>query len=214
VEGALSGAHRTLATADPVMARLIERLGPRNIDGRPRGAGPTDPYGALLRTVVGQQLSTKAARTIYGRILEIFGGADPSPESLLEVDAETLRRAGLSRRKVEYLRDLARHVLDGELELDRLEELSDEEVIEEIVAVRGLGRWSAEMFLIFHLRRPDVFSGGDLGLRRAIQLADGLDEPPTSEQAVARAERWRPHRSLACIYLWESLAEPADPFGG
>ncbi len=97
---------------------------------------------------------------------------------------------------------------DGELELDRLDELSDEEVIEEIVAVRGLGRWSAEMFLMFHLERPDVFSGGDLGLRRAIQVADGLEEMPTPEEAVERAERWRPHRTLAAVYLWESLALP------
>jgi DNA-3-methyladenine glycosylase II len=196
------------------MARLIERLGPRSLEtrARRRGEGPADAYGALLRTVVGQQLSTKAARTIYGRVLEIFGGSDPSPEQLLEVDEETLRAAGLSGRKVEYLRDLARHVLDGELELERFGELDDEKVIEEIVAVRGLGRWSAEMFLIFHLGRPDVFSGGDLGLRRAIQLAYGLEEPPTPDESIAMAERWRPDRSLASIYLWESLAEPADPF--
>jgi DNA-3-methyladenine glycosylase II len=214
VEGSLTAAHRRLAKSDPVMAKLIERLGPRSLQtrARRRGEGPADSYGALLRTVVGQQLSTKAARTIYGRVLDIFGGSDPSPEQLLEVDTEALRAAGLSGRKVEYLRDLAQHVLDGELELDRLDELDDEAVIEEIVAVRGLGRWSAEMFLIFHLGRPDVFSGGDLGLRRAIQLADGLEDPPTPEEAVERAERWRPERSLACIYLWESLAEPADPF--
>jgi DNA-3-methyladenine glycosylase II len=196
------------------MAELIARIGPRSHEtrARRRGEAPGDAYAALLRTVIGQQLSTKAARTIYGRVRDIFGGADPSPAQLVEVETETLRAAGLSGRKVEYLRDLARHVLDGELELDRLDDLSDEEVIEEIVAVRGLGRWSAEMFLIFHLRRPDVFSGGDLGLRRGIQLAYGMEEPPTPDEAVALAERWSPERSLACIYLWESLAEPADPF--
>ncbi|HKG36486.1 MAG TPA: hypothetical protein VKA89_08625 [Solirubrobacterales bacterium] len=210
----LTKADRRLAAADPVMAGLIERLGRRSLEtrGRRRGEGPADAYGALLRTVVGQQLSTRAARTIYGRVLDLFGGTDPSPEQLLEADEEALRGAGLSGRKVEYLRDLARHVLDGDLELERFEELEDEEVIEEIVAVRGLGRWSAEMFLIFHLRRPDVFSGGDLGLRRAIQIEYGMEEPPTPDEAVALSERWRPDRSLAAIYLWESLAEPADPF--
>jgi DNA-3-methyladenine glycosylase II len=212
--GSLSRSERRLAAADPVLAGLIERIGPKSLETRAarRGEAPGDAYAALLRTVIGQQLSTKAARTIYGRVLEIFDGRDPSPAQLLEAETETLRAAGLSGRKVEYLRDLARHVLDGELELDRLEELSDEEVIEEIVAIRGLGRWSAEMFLIFHLRRPDVFSGGDLGLRRAIQLAYGMSDPPTPDEAVELAERWRPERSLACIYLWESLAEPADPF--
>jgi DNA-3-methyladenine glycosylase II len=214
VEGTLTAAHRRLAGSDPVMAGLIERLGPRSLEtrARRRAEGPADAYGALLRTVVGQQLSTKAARTIYGRVLEIFGGSDPSPEQLLDADTESLRAAGLSGRKVEYLRDLARHVLDGELELDRLDQLDDEKVIEEIVAIRGLGRWSAEMFLIFHLGRADVFSGGDLGLRRAIQLAYGMEAPPSPDEAVAIAERWRPERSLASIYLWESLAEPADPF--
>jgi DNA-3-methyladenine glycosylase II len=145
-------------------------------------------------------------------VLELFDGSEPSPHELLEIETEALRAAGLSGRKVEYLRDLARHVIDGELELDRLEELTDEEVIEEIVAVRGLGRWSAEMFLIFHLGRPDVFSGGDLGLRRAIQFAYGMEAPPKPEESIVLAERWRPNRSLASIYLWESLAEPADPF--
>ena len=141
-------------------------------------------------------------------MLGLFGGRTPTPEELLAVSEEDLRGAGLSGRKVTYIRDLAAHVQDGELELDRLDELSDEEVIEEIVAVRGLGRWSAEMFLMFHLERPDVFSGGDLGLRRAIQVAYGLEEMPTPDEAVERAERWRPHRTLAAVYLWESLAMP------
>jgi DNA-3-methyladenine glycosylase II len=214
VEGKLTRRQRELAGSDPVMADLIERLGPRSLDTRRRRRGepPADAYGALLRTVIGQQLSTKAARTIYGRVLELFDGSEPSPHQLLEIETDALRAAGLSGRKVEYLRDLARHVIDGELELDRLEELTDEEVIEEIVAVRGLGRWSAEMFLIFHLGRHDVFSGGDLGLRRAIQIAYGMEAPPTPEESIALAERWSPNRSLASIYLWESLAEPADPF--
>ena len=160
----------------------------------------------MLRAIVGQQLSTKAARTIYLRVLDLFAGKPPTPEQLLEADEEALRGAGLSGRKVEYLRELASHVISGELALDRLEELGDEEAIAEIVAVRGLGQWTAEMFLLFHLERPDVLSGGDLGIRKAIQIEYGLDEMPTPQQVVEIGERWRPHRSLASLYLWESLA--------
>jgi DNA-3-methyladenine glycosylase II len=193
------------------MAALIERLGNRSVAQRRRGMPKPDAYGALLRTVVGQQISTAAARTIYGRVLEIFGGATPSPRQLLEAPENDLRGAGLSGRKVSYIRDLAAHVESGELEIDRLDELSDEEVIEEIVAVRGFGRWSAEMFLIFHLERPDVISGGDLGIRRAIQLEYGMEEMPSPADVVEIGQRWRPHRSLASIYLWESLSKlPAD----
>jgi DNA-3-methyladenine glycosylase II len=202
----LTAARAELAAADPAMGELIKRLGKRSLATRRRGQPKPDAYGALLRAVVGQQLSSKAARTIYERVLELFGGTTPEPEQILAASTADLRATGLSGRKVEYIRDLAAHVRSGELELDRLEELSEEEVISEIVAVRGFGRWSAEMFLIFHLERPDVISGGDLGIRKAIQLLDGLEEMPTPEQVVQRAERWRPHRSLASIYLWESLA--------
>jgi len=198
-----------LAAADPTMAALIERLGDIDIETRLRRRSeerPADAYGALLRAIVGQQLSTKAARTIYGRILELFDGRTPAPEQLLEAEEADLRSAGLSGRKVEYIRDLASHVIDGELELDRLEQLSDEEAIEEIVAVRGLGLWTAEMFLIFHLERPDVLSGGDLGIRKAIQVEYGLEEMPTPTRVLEIGEPWRPHRSLASLYLWESLA--------
>jgi DNA-3-methyladenine glycosylase II len=203
----LTGTRAELAAADPVMAKLIERLGERSAARRRRGEPKPDAYGALLRTVVGQQLSSKAARTIYGRILDLFGGKTPTPEQILAASESDLRGAGLSGRKVEYIRDLAAHVQSGELELDRLGELSDEEVIEEIVAVRGLGRWSAEMFLLFHLERPDIIAGGDLGIRKAIQLSYGMDEMPTPDQVEEIGERWSPNRSLASIYLWESLAE-------
>ena len=195
------------------MAALIERIGKIDIEERLRRRNeerPADAYGALLRSIVGQQVSTKAARAIYNRVLELFGGTTPSPQQLLAVGEEELRGAGLSGRKVEYVRDLAAHVLDGELELDRLGELDDERVIEEIVAVRGLGRWTAEMFLLFHLERPDVLSGGDLGIRKAIWIEYGLEEMPTPQETVAFGERWAPHRSLASIYLWESLAAVPD----
>jgi DNA-3-methyladenine glycosylase II len=202
-------ARKQLAAADPTMAALIERLGPIDIATRLKRRSeerPADAYGALLRAIVGQQLSTKAARTIYRRVCELFGGSTPSPEQLLEASEEDLRAAGLSGRKVEYIRDLASHVLDGELELDRLTDLSDEEVIEEIIAVRGLGQWTAEMFLLFHLERPDVLSGGDLGIRKAIQVEYELPEMPTPQRVLEIGEPWRPHRSLASLYLWESLA--------
>lgn len=195
------------------MAALIERIGPIDLEtrlARRAEERPRDAYGALLRAIVGQQLSTKAARTIYLRVLDLFAGTTPSPEQLLEAPEADLRAAGLSGRKVEYVRDLATHVLDGELELDRLGELGDEEAIEEIVAVRGLGRWTAEMFLMFHLGRPDVLSGGDLGIRKAIQVEYGLEEMPTPQRVLEIGEPWSPHRSLASLYLWESLAAVPD----
>ncbi len=204
-----AAARQALAAADPTMAGLIERLGEIDVETRLRRRSeerPADAYGALLRAIVGQQLSTKAARTIYGRVLELFGGATPPPQRLLEASEEELRGCGLSGRKVEYVRDLAQHVIAGELELERLGELPDEEVVAEIVAVRGLGVWTAEMFLLFHLERPDVLSGGDLGIRKAIQVEYGLDQMPSPARVLEIGEPWRPQRSLASLYLWESLA--------
>ena len=208
--GAVSAkARRELAAADPAMAALIERVGEIDLETRLRRRSeerPGDAYGALLRAIVGQQLSTKAARTIYLRVIDIFDGSTPTPGQLLEASEEDLRGAGLSGRKVEYVRDLAAHVIAGELELDRLDELSDEDAISEIVAVRGLGQWTAEMFLLFHLERPDVLSGGDLGIRKAVQIEYGLEGMPAPERVLEIGEPWRPHRSLASLYLWESLA--------
>jgi DNA-3-methyladenine glycosylase II len=191
------------------MGELIDRIGPLGDEGRRRNLA-SDPYGALLRSIVGQQLSTKAARSIYGRLTELFGGSTPSPGELLAADPEKIRQAGLSRPKVAYLRDLAQHVLDGTLELDRLDELSDEEISAELTAVKGLGQWTAHMFLIFHLGRPDVLPVGDLGIRRAIREAYGLSEHPLPPELERIAEPWRPWRSLASLYLWRSLdATPA-----
>jgi len=206
-------ARKALAAADPTMGALIERVGKIDLKTRLKRRAeerPPDAYGALLRAIVGQQLSTKAARTIYLRVVDLFDGTTPTPEQLLEAPEETLRACGLSGRKTEYVRDLAAHVLSRELELDRLEELEDEEVIEEIVAVRGLGRWTAEMFLLFHLERPDVLSGGDLGIRKAIQIEFGLEGMPSPARVVEIGEPWRPFRSLASLYLWESLAAAPD----
>ena len=193
-----------LRAADPVMASLVQEHGALDEKARRRGR-PRDAYGALLRSIVGQQLSTKAARTIYERLTEQFGGRTPTPRELLDADPEAIRAAGLSRPKVAYLRDLAERVEDGELELDRLTELPDEEVSEQLVQVKGLGRWTADMFLIFHLGRPDVLPVGDLGIRRAVETQYRLEDLPDAAELERIAEPWRPHRSLACLYLWRSL---------
>jgi len=181
-------------------------------DGRGQaGIGSNDHYGALVRTIAGQQLSVLAARAIYGRLTDRFGGRPPTPQEILADDPEQLRAAaGLSKAKVGFLRSLAEHVLSGELELARLDELDDEEVIAELTAVKGIGLWSAQMFLMFHLDRPDVLPVGDLGIRRGIERAYGLDALPEPAQMEAIAAPWRPHRTLACRYLWRSLDnEPA-----
>jgi DNA-3-methyladenine glycosylase II len=171
-----------------------------------RGMRPDDHYGALVRSIVGQQLSTKAARAIYERLLAHFGGHPPTPDALLAADPEEMRAAaGLSRAKVTFLRSLAEHVIDGSLELARLDELPDEEVTAELVAVKGLGPWTADMFLLFHLQRPDVLAVGDLGIRRAAMIAYRLEELPDPDELTAIAEPWRPYRSVACRYLWRSL---------
>lgn len=147
-----------------------------------------------------------AARSIYQRLLDRYEGRPPTPEQVLDEEPEELRTAvGLSRAKVAYLRSLAEHVLSGELELSLLDELGDEQVIAELVAVKGLGEWTAHMFLMFQLERPDVLPVGDLGIRRAIERAYSLEELPDPATIERLAERWRPHRTLACRYLWRSL---------
>lgn len=194
-----------------MLARLIdEHGGPLPLEPDSRGR-PADLYGALLRSITGQQLSVKAARAIYGRLAERFGGRAPTPQELLDDDPEAMRAAaGLSRAKVASLRSLAEHVLAGELELDRLAELPDAEVIRELVAVKGIGEWTAHMFLMFTLHRPDVLPTGDQGIRNAVMRAYGLDAPPDPEALAALAEPWRPYRTRACLYLWRSLDnEPA-----
>jgi DNA-3-methyladenine glycosylase II len=159
-----------------------------------------------VRAIVGQQLSVKAARAIYGRLTNRFGGRAPTPQEILDDEPELLRAAaGLSRAKVGFLRSLAEHVLSGELELERLEELDDETVVAELTAVKGIGLWSAQMFLMFQLERPDVLAVGDLGIRRAMERAYGLDGLPDPAAMEAIAEPWRPYRTLACRYLWRSL---------
>jgi DNA-3-methyladenine glycosylase II len=193
-----------LREADPVMARLVDEHGAvvRRDLTRER---PGDAYGALLRSIVGQQLSTKAARTIYGRMTELFDGHAPTPRQLLAVDPELIRAAGLSYSKISYLRDLAAHVEEGSLELERLPELSDEEVTAQLTAIKGLGQWTADMFMMFHLGRPDILPVGDLGIRRAVQVEYRMRKLPDAKRLEKVARPWRPYRTLACLFLWSSL---------
>jgi len=191
-----------LRSADPVLGGVIDALGEPPTIREPQ----SEPYAALLRAIVGQQLSMAAARTIWGRLLDRFDGRAPTPLEVLEAEPQELRAAaGLSRAKVSYLRSLAEHVQSGELELERLDQMDDDEVSRELVAVKGIGEWSAHMFLMFQLQRPDVLAPGDLGIRRAVQLAYDLKELPAPKTLVQIAEPWRPHRTLACRCLWGSL---------
>ncbi len=200
----LTDAIEHLRAADPVLRDLIDRIGVDSLGNR-RVARSRDHYGALVRTIVGQQLSTRAARAIYDRLTARFGGRAPTPEEILADDPDELRAsAGLSHAKVRYLRSLAEHVLDGSLELGKLGRLSDEEVTARLTAISGIGRWSADMFLMFHLQRPDVLPVGDLGIRKAFEGVYGLPAPPETAEMERIAEPWRPQRSLACLFLWRS----------
>jgi len=197
--------------ADPVLARLIDDYGgPLPLEPDSRGR-PDDLYGALVRTIAGQQLSVTAARAIWRRLTERFGGRTPTPQEILDDDPEELRAAaGFSRAKLAYLRSLAEHVVSGELELERLADLDDSEIVRELTAVRGIGEWSAHMFLMFSLHRPDVLPVGDLGIRNAVRAAYGLEAVPKPAELETLAEPWRPYRTRACLYLWRSLRnEPA-----
>ena len=195
---------RALMKADKVMRGVMEEGGPIDPETDRRGSRK-DAYEALARAIVGQQLSTKAAASIWNKLLTQFDGRPPTPEQLLKRRADQLRKAGLSRSKVEFLKDLAKRIKDGRLDLGRLRDLSDEDVIAELIEVKGIGRWTAEMFLIFHLARPDVTSAGDLGIRRAVQIEYGLKDLPGPEDFERISQEWRPHRTLASLYLWRSL---------
>ena len=198
---AAGAAH--LRAADPVLAKIVDVYGP--LDLVPEHRRGREHYAALVRSIVGQQLSVKAAASIYARVEAMFDDHAPTPEQILAAGTDALRGAGLSRAKVVYLRSLAEHVIDGSLELERLDQLPDEEVLAELVAVKGLGTWTGQMFLMFQLARPDVLPVGDLGIRRAVERAYGLDDLPSPAELERIGEPWRPWRTLACRYLWASL---------
>jgi DNA-3-methyladenine glycosylase II len=187
---------------DPVLASVIKKHRTRS----PLDVPAMEPFAALVRTITAQQISTKAAATIHGRLVGLMCGS-VTPESLLALTDAQMREAGLSRQKTSYVRDLAAKVQSGELPVASLHELDDEAVIDAIVRVKGLGRWSAEMFLMFRLRRPDVLPVDDLGIVTAIQRLYRLRKKPTPERMRKIAEAWRPYRTVACWYLWRSLTD-------
>jgi DNA-3-methyladenine glycosylase II len=190
-----------------VMAEIIERVGPCKLGARTDRGGPArDHYGALVRAIVSQQLSTAVARTMLARLADRYGGRTPTPREVLADDPEALRAAaGLSGVKVRYLRDLAERIESGALVLEELDHLPDDQVSQRLTEVKGVGQWTADMFLIFHLGRPDVLAVGDLGLRRAAMLAYGLRKLPEPPRFIRLARPWRPWRSVASWYLWASL---------
>jgi DNA-3-methyladenine glycosylase II len=196
-----------LKASDRKLARLIDAAEPVDLEAWHKSHAAGDPFNVLVHSIIGQQISGYAARAIAGRLRERFGGRMPSPSALLRVRPATLKSVGLSRMKVEYLRSLAKHVTSGALRINRLSKLSDDEVREGITAIRGLGRWTADMFLLIKLRRPDVLPIGDLGIRSAVQRLYRLDHLPTPREVDAIAEKWRPHRTLASLYLWASARQ-------
>jgi len=194
-------AVRHLKRADPVLAKLIARVGPCRF--APITAG--SHFHFIVRAIVFQQLSTKAAATIHRRFLELLGGPEPAPHAVAAVPDAKLRAAGLSRQKLSYIKDLGRKVDAGEVRLDHVEALDDGAAIAELTKVKGIGVWSAQMFLIFRLGRPDVLPVGDLGIQKGIQLAFGLRALPSPKRVLKIGRPWSPYATIASWYLWRSL---------
>lgn len=185
------------------MAGFVNRFGLIDREARRRGRSG-DPFGVLAQAIIGQQVSVAAARAVRGRLEAHFGAWPPTPSALAGADDEALRACGLSRQKMSYVRDLAARVDAGTLDLEALSAHVDDDVIAALTAVNGIGTWTAEMFLIFHLDRPDVLPLGDLGVRRAVERAYAVtDLTPARLDEIG--EPWRPYRSIASRYLWESL---------
>jgi len=197
-----------LAVSDPVMADLLQRYDVLLVEENDR---ERDHYAALVRTIVGQQLSNHVVAILWGRLLERFDGRPPTPAEILADDPEELRAAvGLSNAKVSYLRSLAEQVESGALDLDHISALPDEEVVAELTTVRGIGEWSAHMFLMFQLGRPDVLPWGDLAICKGVEQAYGLSETPKRAALEELAERWKPHRSAACRVIWWTIDRADD----
>jgi len=201
----MASSHRTalsyLRRVDPVLAQIIKQV--RTPPPPPRRTGTH--YDALVRAIVYQQLSGKAAGTIHRRFRELYTKKQPKAHLVLATSDEALRGAGLSRQKIGYLRDLSARVVDGTLPLAHLGRLSDDEIIEHLVQVKGIGRWTVHMFLMFRLGRPDVLPELDLGIQNAMQRAYGLKARPKPKDVLRLGEKWRPHATTACWYLWRSL---------
>jgi 3-methyladenine DNA glycosylase/8-oxoguanine DNA glycosylase len=195
-----SRARRVLARRDPILRDLMRRHGPCGL----AESQHTDPFVALLHAIISQQLSTRAAATIAGRVEALMSGK-PTPSRVATVSDAQLRTAGLSGQKVKYLRDLCARIEAGTLPLDELDHMTDDRVIDALTQVKGVGRWTAEMFLMFRLHRPDVLPVGDLGIVKAVQRAYRLRTVPSPARLLRLGESWRPYRSVACWYLWASL---------
>lgn len=190
---------------DPVLARIINSTGPI------RFKLDIDHYEAIVGSIIFQQLAGSAARAILNRFKQLYGGRLPSPSQYLSTDPGRLRSSGLSPQKISYIKDLAERLLDGRLDLKRLETLSDEEAMRELDAVRGIGRWTAEMFLLFKLGRTDVLPVDDLGLRKAAKRIYSLRKLPTRQRFEELAADWHPYSSIATMYLWKSTEKPEAP---
>jgi DNA-3-methyladenine glycosylase II len=186
---------------DNALAPVIARVGPCTI--RPH----TDYYRELVESIIGQQLSIKAAAAIEARFVAMFEGQFPSPDQILTKDVEELRAIGFSRPKARYVQDLAQHVIDGKVRFDDIESRSNEEIIAELVAVKGVGEWTAHMFLMFCMGRSDILPVGDLGIRNGVRALYGFEHTPTPEDIsqVAKDNGWRPYESIASWYVWQSL---------
>ena len=201
----LTAATEELAGRDPVLARLVAAAGPCQLDGRRE----LSHFGSLCRSITFQQLAGRAAATIFGRfVAAATGGGEAvelTPEGVLACSEESLRAAGLSAAKTRSIRALAERAASGELPLHDVHDIGDEELIERLSAVPGIGRWTAEMFLIFQLGRPDVWPVDDLGVRNGFALAHGLRRAPTSKQLEAEGERYRPYRTTAAWYCWRAV---------
>jgi DNA-3-methyladenine glycosylase II len=198
----MARARRVLMRRDPVLRAIISKYGACAIKtGREAGI-----FCGLVESIVSQQLSTKAAATIYGRLRALMpdGGA-PTAHAILPLSDEALRGVGLSRQKVSYVRDLSRRMIEGSLQTDAFAAMSDDEVVAQLTQIKGIGRWTADMILIFRLARPDILPVGDLGIVKAVQKAYRLRKTPDAKRLLALGERWRPYRSIASWYLWRSL---------
>lgn len=203
-----------LAERDPVLGEVIARIRvkPLRRPTDPGASGTAGYFRTLVTSIVGQQISLAAAESIMRRIEAHFGGS-PAPAQIRDAVHEDLRGLGLSNSKAAYLKDLAAHVLDGRLDLEHVATLPDDEVMRELVAVKGIGPWTAEMFLMFSLRRPDVFSYGDVGLVNAMTRLYRLRKPVPKARLERIVRRWAPYRTLAARYLWASLGESSDTWG-
>lgn len=187
-----------LAETDPILGEIIDQVPPFE-----RSWGK-NYFLDLIESIISQQLSVKAADTIWKRFQTLFSG-QIIPEDVLAMDQEKMRECGISYGKISYIKDLASHVLSSGLLFEQFDIMTDEEIIQELIKVKGIGRWTAEMFLMFTMGRPDVFSYGDLGIRKALQKLYGFEKEPTQKEAEAIAAMWRPYRTVACRYLWKSL---------